>query len=113
MPSDDCVFCNIVNKTLDSQILFENEDLVVIKDILPKAPVHLLVIPKKHLLSVANLSEEQKPLLGEMILTAKEMAAKFGVGESGYKLIFNVGRDGGMVVPHLHLHILGGKNLGD
>lgn len=110
---EDCVFCNIVNKTLESQILFENDNLVVIKDILPKAPVHLLVIPKKHIVSVIDLEVTDSPLVGDMVLTAKEMALKFGVKDTGYKLIFNVGRDGGQVIHHLHLHLLGGKKLGE
>ena len=112
MPNDDCVFCNIINKAIEAQILFENENLVVIRDILPKAPVHLLVISKKHILSVGHLEQLDKSLIGEMVLVAKEMAAKFNVESTGYKLIFNVGRDGGQVIPHLHLHLLGGKNLG-
>lgn len=91
--------------------MFENGDLIVIRDILPKAPIHLLVIPKNHIVSVHSLQEKDKALVGEMVMVAKEMAEKFGVGETGYKLIFNVGRDGGMVVPHLHLHLLGGKKL--
>lgn len=110
---DDCVFCNIVNKAIDSQILFEDVDLIVVKDILPKAPVHLLVMPKKHIGGVAQLQPEDEPLVGKMVFTAKDMAVKFGVGETGYKLIFNVGRDGGQVIPHLHLHLLGGKLLGE
>ena len=110
---DDCVFCNIANKTLEAQFLFENQNLMVIKDILPKAPVHLLIIPKKHFLSINHMEPFDQTLLGEMIFVAKEMGVKFGVGETGYKLIFNVGRDGGMVLPHLHLHLLGGKNLGE
>ena len=108
---DDCVFCNIVNKTIDSQIAFENEFLIVIKDILPKAPVHFLVIPKRHIVSVNELTEADKPLMGEMVLAAKEMARQFGVAETGYKLSINVGRDGGMVVSHLHMHVMGGKKL--
>ena len=110
---DDCVFCNIINKTIASQIIFENGNLIVIKDILPKAPVHLLVIPKKHIGGISHLEAGDEALAGEMIFIAKDMAAKSGVAESGYKLIFNVGRDGGQVVPHLHLHILGGKKLGE
>jgi histidine triad (HIT) family protein len=110
---DDCVFCNIVNRTIESQILFENERLIVIKDILPKAPVHLLVLPKKHILSIDHLETDDEPLVGEMIVLAKEMGKKYGVGETGYKLVFNVGRDGGQVIPHLHLHLLGGKKLGE
>lgn len=110
---DDCVFCNIVNKTIDSHFEFEGENLVVIKDLLPKAPVHLLVIPRKHIISIQHLEVEDEKVVGEMVFAAKQMAEKFGIGESGYKLVFNVGRDGGMVVPHLHLHILGGKKLGE
>ncbi len=110
---DDCVFCNIANKTIESKIELETENLLVIRDILPKAPVHLLVIPKKHIVSVGHLQAEDANLIGNMIMSAKEMAEKFGVSETGYKLIFNVGRDGGMIVPHLHLHLLGGKDLGE
>src|SRR6185369_2077267 len=108
---DDCVFCNIVNKTIDSQFLFEDQDLIVIKDILPKAPVHLLIIPKKHIISIQHLEPADKPLIAYMVVAAKAMAEKFGIGETGYKLVFNVGRDGGMLVNHLHLHVLGGKKL--
>lgn len=110
---DDCVFCNIINKTIDAQILFENEQLIVIKDILPKAPVHLLIIPKQHILSINHIGEGHEQLLGEMLYVAKQMAEKFAIGETGYKLIFNVGRDGGQVIPHLHLHLMGGKNMGE
>jgi histidine triad (HIT) family protein len=110
---DDCVFCNIVNKTLEAQILFESPNLIVIKDILPKAPVHLLILPKAHIASVAHLEPGKEALLGEMVYAAKAMAEKFGVGETGYKLVFNVGRDGGQVISHLHLHLLGGKSMGE
>jgi histidine triad (HIT) family protein len=110
---EDCVFCNIVNRTIESEILFENDRLIVIKDILPKAPVHLLVVPKKHILSITHTEAEDESLVGEMIVVAKEMAIKFGVGETGYKLVFNVGRDGGQVIPHLHLHLMGGKKMGE
>ena len=109
----DCIFCKIINKTLSSQILFEDESLAVIKDILPKAPLHLLVMPKKHIASIHTLEAEDEPLVGKMVFAAKEMANKYGVGESGYKLVFNVGPDGGQVVFHLHLHLLGGKKLGE
>jgi histidine triad (HIT) family protein len=110
---DDCVFCNIINKTIESEILFENERLVVVKDILPKAPVHLLILPKKHIASVSHLEPGDEPLVGDMVFTAKAMAEKFGVGQTGYKLVFNVGRDGGMMVSHLHMHLLGGKLIGE
>jgi histidine triad (HIT) family protein len=110
---EDCVFCNIINKTIESELLFENKNMIVIKDILPKAPVHLLIIPRQHILSINHIQGENEGLLGEMLLVAKEMAKKFGVDETGYKLIFNVGRDGGQVIAHLHMHLLGGKKLSE
>lgn len=84
---------------------------MVIKDILPKAPVHLLVIPKKHIPSVTDLSDADSDLVGKMIMAGKKVAEEQGVAQSGYKLIFNVGKHGGQIVPHLHLHLLGGKQL--
>ena len=110
---NDCVFCNIINKTLDSKLLFENDNLIVINDIMPKAPVHLLIMPKKHIAGVVELTDSDQPLAGEMIFVAKQMAEKFEVSKSGFKLIFNSGEDGGQVVKHLHLHLMGGKKLGE
>jgi histidine triad (HIT) family protein len=109
---DDCVFCNIVNRVVASEILFEDDQIFVVRDIMPKAPVHLLVIPKEHINSVNELTKEHQQLIGNLILIAKEQAVAQGVAESGYKLVFNVGKDGGQVIPHLHLHIVGGKVLG-
>lgn len=108
---EDCVFCKIAQHQIATDMVMENEHLFVIRDILPKAPTHLLVIPKDHIPSINDLTEEQQNLVGEMILTAKQQAIEQGVNESGYKLVFNVGKDGGQIVPHLHLHVLGGKKL--
>lgn len=107
----DCVFCNIANKTLNAEMLLENDRLFAIRDIMPKAPVHLLVIPKEHITSISHINESQQALLGELIYTAKLLAEKYGIAEKGYKLVFNVGKDGGQVIPHLHLHLLGGRSL--
>ena len=104
----DCLFCNIVNGKTDTEILFENENLAVFKDIHPKAPVHLLIVPKKHIESINELKESDKGLLGEMILQAGEMAKKSGV-EKGYRLIFNIGKKAGQEIDHIHLHLLGFK----
>ena len=109
----DCVFCNIIARTIDSEILLENDDVIVIRDILPKAPIHLLVIPKKHILSINHLGEDEVALGGKMLAAAKTMAEKMGFADKGYKLQFNVGKDGGQVIPHLHLHILAGKKFGE
>ena len=110
---DDCVFCNIINKTIDAEILYDDGEIFAIKDILPKAPVHMLVIPKEHIISVSKLEPRHEALVGKMIYVAKGLAEKYGIGESGYKLNFNVGRDGGQVIKHLHLHLMGGKQLGE
>lgn len=103
----DCIFCKIVNKKLPSEIIFENERLAVIPDINPKAPKHYLIISKEHIDSVNDLTKSESELIVEMILSAKEIAKQKGI-EKGYKLVFNVGRQGGQIIPHLHLHLLGG-----
>jgi histidine triad (HIT) family protein len=114
MLDNDCVFCNIINRTLSSDnIVHETDDIIVLKDILPKAPVHLLVIPKEHILSVNELTEDNTALLGKMILEARDMAKKHEVDATGYKLIFNVGRHGNQTIEHIHLHLLGGKQLAE
>jgi len=110
---EDCIFCNIVNKTIGSDILFEDNDLMVIQDILPKAPVHVLIIPKEHIASVNELDEAHISIVGKMVMAAREHAKSRGIADSGYKLIFNIGPDGGQTVKHLHLHLLGGKPLGE
>lgn len=109
----DCVFCNIVNRTIDSKILMETPDLIVINDILPKAPVHMLIIPKKHILSINHLEPADAELGGKLLEAAKEMAKREGISNNGYRLVFNVGKDGGQVIPHLHLHLMGGKKFSE
>ncbi len=109
----DCIFCDIVAHRLKSTILYETDDLIVIPDIMPKAPVHLQVIPKEHIQSAYHLDDAHKALVGSMVLAAKKMAQEKGVGESGYKLVFNVGKEGGQIIPHLHMHVLGGKQLAE
>lgn len=103
----DCIFCKIVQKQLPSDIVFENERMIVITDINPKAPHHYLIIPKVHIETVNDLTEADKDLISDMVLVAKDVAKQKGI-EKGYKLVFNVGRPGGQVIFHLHLHLLGG-----
>ncbi len=107
----DCVFCKIASKETPANILVEGVEFVVFKDINPKAPVHLIIIPRAHLGPVSALGSENKSLLGNLILKAKEVAETIGVSKSGYRLIFNVGCDAGMKIDHLHLHLLAGKSL--
>jgi histidine triad (HIT) family protein len=109
--TEDCIFCNIIGKTISAEIVEENDELIVIRDILPKAPVHLLIIPKQHIASVEYLTADHRTLVGDLVLAAQAQARKQGVAERGYKLIWNVGPDGGQTVQHLHLHLLGGKKL--
>lgn len=104
----DCLFCQIINKEIPSKTVYEDEKILVIKDIKPLAPVHLLVMPKKHILSVDHLVSADKDLMGELILVAQKIARDQGIAQTGYKLNFNVGRGGGQIINHLHLHLLGG-----
>ncbi len=102
----DCVFCKIAKKEISSDILYEDDQLVAFKDIHPSAPVHYLIVPKQHIPSIAHLEGNHKEVLAALIYKAKDLASQAGL--KGYKLVFNVGRDGGQVIDHLHLHLLGG-----
>lgn len=106
----DCIFCKIAKKEIPSEIVFENKDLVVFKDIQPSAPVHYLVVPREHIQSIAHLEGNHRDILAALIYRAKDEAEKAGL--KGYKLVFNVGREGGQVIDHLHLHLLGGWTKG-
>lgn len=107
----DCVFCKIANKEMEADIIHENDELVVFKDIHPKAPVHLLIIPKRHISSLNEVGEWGIDLMGKIVYQGRQTAMAQGIADSGYKLIFNCGPDGGQVIGHIHLHLLGGKKL--
>ncbi|PIE71965.1 MAG: histidine triad nucleotide-binding protein [Deltaproteobacteria bacterium] len=104
----DCIFCKIAAGQIPSTFLAENDTLVVFRDINPQAPVHLLIVPKKHIRSINDISTEDNAILAEMLQTAKQMAAEEGLKTSGYRLFFNVEKGGGQEVFHLHLHLIGG-----
>ncbi len=104
----DCIFCRIVQGDLPADVLFQTDRLMVFKDINPHAPVHLLIVPNKHIRSINDLAEDDRSIIDELIYTARRMAKEIGVDRSGYKLLFNVERGGGQVIFHLHLHLLGG-----
>ena len=103
---DNCLFCQIAEGRVKSEEVYADEHVLVFKDIHPQAPVHLLVIPKIHIKSIAHLETGQGDTVSKLIYIAKEVAAKQGL--AGYKLVFNVGREGGQIIDHLHLHLLGG-----
>ncbi|MBL0700843.1 MAG: histidine triad nucleotide-binding protein [Desulfosarcina sp.] len=106
----DCLFCKIINKEIPSDFIYENDRVVVFRDINPQAPVHLLIVPKKHIRSINDIIDEDLGVISEMIMTARDMAKKESVAESGYKLFFNVEKGGGQIIFHLHLHLIGGWN---
>ena len=110
--NDQCIFCKLTQKK-DSSIEFEDDQVVAFCDINPKAPVHILIVPKKHIESIRQLHIEDECLVGHMVDVAKNLAREKGISDSGYRLVFNVGKDSGQVVDHIHLHLLGGKPLGD
>lgn len=96
---------------MPAEIIYEEGEIIAFKDANPVAPIHLLIIPKKHILSVNHLAEEDKELIGELFLVAQKLAREYGIDKSGYRLIFNIGKDAGQTVDHLHLHLIGGKKL--
>lgn len=111
MEQTDCVFCNIANHTMPADVVHEDDEIIIFKDILPQAPVHLQIIPKQHIPSVTDLTEGDATLIGKMVMAGKKLAEDQGIAETGYRLTFNVGKQGGQIVPHIHLHLMGGKQL--
>jgi len=109
----DCIFCQIVAGKVPSEILYQDDDVIAFRDINPQAPKHLLLIPKRHIPSLAHLSEEDLPLMGHMVNIANQLARREGIAETGYRLVINCGEQGGQLVPHLHLHLIGGRRLSD
>ena len=107
----DCVFCKIASGEIPSTIVYQDEQVIAFHDINPQAPKHLLIIPRKHVPTIAHLSEAESSLIGHMISVANQLAKMEGVAESGYRLVVNCGREGGQLVNHLHLHLLGGRQL--
>lgn len=113
MRQPDCIFCRIVAGQLPAERVFEDDQLLAFPDIKPKAPVHWLIIPKDHdPISVADMAESHQPLIGQLVWRAKLLAEARGIAESGYRLVFNCRRHGGQEVDHLHLHLIGGHQLG-
>jgi histidine triad (HIT) family protein len=104
----DCIFCQIARGQTETEFLYQSDTLVVFKDINPHAPVHLLLVPKKHIRSVNDITATDREILAELIVVAKDMAKEHGVAKSGYKLLYNVEKGGGQLIFHLHLHLIGG-----
>src|SRR4030042_3362302 len=107
----DCIFCRISRKEIAADITYEDDLVVAFRDARPIAPVHVLVIPKKHIESIKDISEKDEKLMGRIILAAKKIADELKISEKGYKLLIRVGEHGGQEVGHIHLHLLGGAKL--
>lgn len=107
----DCIFCEIVHKRMQSDIVYEDPEVVAFHDINPQASVHILVVPRLHIESVQEVTTDQVELMGKMILVAQEIAKKTNVDEGGFRLVINNGVNGGQTVSHLHLHLLGGRRM--
>lgn len=105
---DDCLFCRIIRGEKEADFTLKSETVVAFKDIRPQAPVHILIVPRKHIRSINNIAEEDRHIVSELIYTAQNLAEQNGIHRSGYKLLFNVERGGGQYIFHLHLHLIGG-----
>jgi len=108
---NDCLFCKMIAGEIPCNIVYENESVFAFRDIDPKAPTHILLIPRKHIRSINELGESDQTLAGELLLIAKKIAKDEGIDESGFRTIFNTNSDGGQTVFHMHMHILGGRKM--
>ena len=108
---DNCLFCKIINGDIAAKKVYENEHIIAFNDINPKAPVHILVIPKKHIRSINELNSSDINLAGEIILAAKKIAKDQGIDSKGFRVVFNTNDDGGQTVYHIHMHIMGGRQM--
>lgn len=107
----NCLFCNIVDKKIPAEIVYDDEDILAFKDIAPRAPIHLLIIPKEHISTLNDLEERHTLVAGKLLLVAQKLAKEFGCDEEGYRIVMNCNQGAGQTVFHLHMHLLGGRLL--
>lgn len=107
----ECIFCKIVARTIPAALVYEDNVVVAFDDINPQAPIHTLVIPRKHVASIAELQDSDVELLGRLMLVGNKIAKQKGIADAGYRIVVNTGAHGGQSVFHLHLHVLGGRHL--
>lgn len=107
----DCIFCKIINKEIPSSIVYEDDEILAFKDIAPLAPVHIVVIPKKHIEKITQISEADEALIGKIYTVINKIAVEQGIAEEGFRVIINCGENGGQEVKHIHFHLLGGVKL--
>ena len=112
MPNEDCLFCRIASMEIPADIVFEDDTVIAFRDITPKAPVHILLIPREHIRSAASLTDANGPMLGRLFAVAAQIARDEGVAKSGFRMTTNSGAGAGQSVPHLHFHLMGGRQMG-
>lgn len=110
---EDCIFCKIIKGEIPSSKVYEDEEILAFKDIAPAAPIHILVIPKKHIPSLAEMKDGEEKIISKIYKIINEIAEKQGFKEKGYRVIVNCGKDGGQEVEHLHFHLLAGTQFGE
>lgn len=108
---EDCIFCKIIKGEIPSEKIYEDDMILSFKDIEPAAPVHVLIVPKKHIGSINDLTEDDSKIIAHIYLVAKQIAAKLGVSEEGYRIVTNCGEKAGQSVHHIHFHLLGGRSF--
>ena len=108
----DCLFCKMVSREIEPDVVYEDDDVLAFRDINPQAPVHVLIVPKRHISTLNDLESADAELIGRLYLAAARIAEREGIAEAGYRTVFNCNEEGGQVVFHLHLHLLGGRSMG-
>ncbi len=112
MPVSDCLFCKMAAGEIEPDVVYQDDRLLAFRDIKPQAPVHILIIPKRHIATLDDLTEADEPLVGSLVTTAARLARQEGIAERGYRTVLNCNADGGQEVFHIHLHLLGGRPMG-
>jgi histidine triad (HIT) family protein len=107
----ECIFCKIVEREVPATIIYEDDEIIAFDDLHPKAPYHKLIIPKKHIATLNDLTPEDATLFGKMALVAQKLAKEYHIDQTGYRIVVNCNRDGGQIIYHIHLHLLGGRPL--
>ena len=107
----DCIFCHIVSGKIPSDIVYQDEKVIAFRDINPQSPVHILIIPREHFTCLTDITEKEASLMGHMVVVANQLARDEGISGTGYRLVINCGKQGGQLVPHLHMHVMGGRQL--
>ena len=109
--ASDCLFCKIINGDIPADIVYRDDHVIAFRDISPQAPTHILIIPKKHISTINEMEPTDQLLAGHLVLTAQKLAIEHGIAESGFRLVMNCNQEGGQTVYHIHMHLMGGRQL--